>query len=411
MPAIAANRQTSAESLTEFEKKNWAALIAIDGIGPCTFFKIVNYLKQNQREWRDFWVNSNEIWAKMRLRKDIVTSIQNFRNEYSIDSYWKRLRTKRVTVVSCQDSSYPDLLQTIEDKPPLLFVKGSIEICQQLPIAVIGTRHITSYGRLVTKKITQELVSHNASIVSGFMYGVDLLSQQTALKTGGRTAAVLGFGFDHFYPARHKNIMDSMLKTGRAVFLSEYPPWVKPNRGTFPRRNRIIAALSLAVVVTEAGPKSGTQITVGSALDYGRDVFAVSGPVTSPYHLGVKKMLNQGAELVSSGQDVIASLSARHWGQYQQQIKLSQPLQPGRSREQASEPVLNKFAASALKGLDLSFLERKVVNALKTTPFTTSQLIEELETDTVKLNQTLVNLELKGLIELRANQWSLTLSF
>ncbi len=409
MSALAANTQTSAESLTKFEKKNWAALITIDGIGPRTFFKILNYLKQNQIRWRDFWVNSNKIWFKMGLRKNIIKSIKKFNKEYNIDSYWRRLSSKRVTVVSCLDSNYPGLLQTTEDRPPLLFVKGPIEICQQLPIAVVGTRHITSYGRLVTKKITQELISHDVSIISGFMYGVDLLSQQTALQTGGKTVAVLGFGFDHFYPSHHKRIMNSMLKTGRAVFLSEYPPWVKPNRGTFPRRNRIIAALSLAVVVTEAGPKSGTQITVGSALDYGRDVFAVSGPITSPYHLGVKEMLNQGAELVSSGQDIIGSLSARHWGKYQQQIKLGSQ-QTGQNGELSTKKASNKSLASAITGLNLSSLEQKVINTLQTTPFTTSQLNQELEIDAVKLNQILINLELKKLIELQANQWSLTLS-
>ncbi len=396
-PITNSGHQTAAEALLNYQKKNWAALIAVDGIGPRTFFLIRQYLKQNQISWPDFWVDANQIWSKIGLNKKTVKSIKKFKKEHSIDSYWKRLKRKQVTVVSCLDKNYPSLLQTIDDKPPLLFVKGSIEICSQLPIAIVGTRHVTAYGRLVTKKICRELVYHGAAIISGFMYGVDLLSQQTALTSGGKTVGVLGFGFDHFYPAAHQDIMQNMLKTGRAAFVSEYPPWVEPNRGTFPRRNRIIAALSLAVVVTEAGPKSGTQITVGSALEYGRDVFAVSGPITSPYHLGVKKMINQGAILVSSGQDVIFNLSARHWDKYQQQIEVSSKLNPksGKSRQ-------------IIQDCSLSCLESKIIKELKTVPLTTKQLYQDLKQDAVELNQALISLELKGLIECEANQWSLS---
>lgn len=398
--APADNRQTAAETSASCQlieqKKNWAALIAVDGVGSRTLFSINDYLKQTQISWPDFWVNAKQIWSKIGLNKKTVESIKKFKKEHSIDSYWRRLERKKVTVVSCLEKNYPSLLQTVDDKPPLLFVKGPVEICQQLPIAIVGTRHATAYGRLVTEKISRELVYHQAVIISGFMYGVDLISQQTAIASGGKTVGVLGFGFDHFYPASHQDIMQDMLKTGRAAFISEFPPWVEPNRGTFPRRNRIIAALSLAVVVTEAGPKSGTQITVGSALDYGRDVFAVSGPVTSPYHLGVKKMLNQGAALVSSGQDVISDLSARHWGEYQEQIKVNSKLnlKTGESRQ-------------SIQDCSLSSLESKIMTALETVPLTTKQLHQDLRQEAVSLSQALVNLELKGLIECEANQWRL----
>ena len=184
--------------------------------------------------------------------------------------------------------------------------------------------------------------------------------------------------------------MQKMLATNRAVFVSEYPPFVRATKGTFPRRNRIIAGLSLAVIVTEAGPKSGTQITVGYALDYGRDVFAVSGPVTSPYHKGVKAMLNQGATLVGSGQEVINNLSANNW------VKVGGETQAGGQGE------ANHLDLSAIV---VTPLQQKILQALRACPLTTQDLGEQLGEDTTAVSQALTELELRGLVGFEANQW------
>jgi predicted Rossmann fold nucleotide-binding protein DprA/Smf involved in DNA uptake len=191
------------------------------------------------------------------------------------------------------------------------------------------------------------------------MYGVDVTAQQQAVQSGGETIGVLGYGFNHIYPQTHRPIMRDMLQTGQATFISEYPPWVEPSRGTFPQRNRLIAGMSLAVLVTEAGAKSGTQITVGYALDYGRDVFAVPGPITSQYSEGVKKMLNQGARLVSSGQELLHNLSAQNWDLdgidcllEQQGVGQAggQPPQPPSAQAQPDQPSTQSQPAQAQPG-------------------------------------------------------------
>jgi DNA processing protein len=373
-----------------FVKMNHTALVSVEGVGPRTFRLIVNYLKKNRILWQDFWVNKAQIWSKIRLSQKVVESIKKFKKEYTIESYWQYLQRKDISVVGFMESDFPMLLKQTADCPPILFIKGDIKLCSKLPIAIIGTRRMTAYGKLVTNKLAQELTMSGATIVSGFMYGVDVQAQQAALEAGGATVGVLGFGFDHIFPSSQRVLMQKMLATNRAVFVSEYPPFVRATKGTFPRRNRIIAGLSLAVIVTEAGPKSGTQITVGYALDYGRDVFAVSGPVTSPYHKGVKAMLNQGATLVGSGQEVINNLSANNW------VKVGGETQAGDQGE------ANQLDLSAIV---VTPLQQKILQALQSCPLTTQDLGEQLGEDTTTVSQVLTELELRGLVGFEANQW------
>ena len=378
------------EKISFQEKKYHTAVISIDGIGPSIFCSITKYLKLNRMSWEDFWVNQDRVWSRIPLSQKIVKSINIFKKEHDIDSYWQMLKQKHISVISDREKHYPLLLKKTDDHPPILFVKGNINLCTNLPVAVIGTRRMTAYGKLVTSKITAELVSHGATIISGFMYGVDLQSQQVALESGGAAVGVLGFGFDHIFPRQQQGLVKAMLKTNRVAFVSEYPPFVQPTRGTFPRRNRIIAGLSLAVVVTEAGPKSGTQITVGYALDYGRDVFAVSGPITSPYHEGVKHLLNQGAMLVGSGQEIISNLSANNW------VKVNEKV------DSASGQQLDLSAISTTP------LQQKILDALYVLPLTIQELSQQLEVSSTEIMKTLTALELRGLVIFQANQWVLS---
>jgi DNA processing protein len=378
------------------EKKQWAALLAIDGIGPVHFYKIYEYLKQTQITWPQFWANQSQVWQKIGLNEKTAKSIKKFKKEYTISECWRRLTANNISVVSWQNPQYPPLLKKISQPPPILFVKGNIELCRQLPIAIVGTRHPTAYGKLITKRISQDLAHSQATVISGFMYGVDVLAQTSAVDVGGCTVGVLGSGFNHIYPRNHARIMERLLKTDKAVFISEFPAWVRPTRGTFPRRNRIIAALSLGVVVTEAGPKSGTQITVGYALDYGRDVFAVSGPVTSPFHLGVKKILNQGAVLVSDGQDVLRHLSALNWSDWSQHVNLSFD-----SKQRFDQLDSNSNL------LHLTSLQQQILQTISASPLTTQDLFQEFKIQIGLLNQALTDLEIKGLIICEANQWRL----
>ncbi len=378
-------------------KKNWAALISVDGVGPSTFYFIANYLKKNRISWHDFWVNKGGLWHKISIGNNTAESIEKFKNEHTIESYWNYLQSKNISVVGVTEPNYPFLLKQINDPPPILFVKGELDLAHQLPIAIVGTRKMTAYGRVVTQKIATELSANGASIVSGFMYGVDLMAQKAAIDAEGCTVGVLGYGFDYAFPTSHKMIMKKMLATGRAAFISEYPPFVQPTRGTFPRRKRIIAGLSLGVVVTEAGENSGTNITVSYAGEYGRDLFAVSGPVTSPYHEGVKKMINNGAMLVGSGSEVINNLSARNWGR---DLDLAEK---GAISDKLSTSVSSEYGSL----LNLTENQLSILKELQVLPLTTKELTAQLELDHLQVINYLTQLEVQGLVKKEANQWQL----
>jgi len=383
---FASGLSNSSICISDEEKMSWASLFSIEGVGPQTFYFILNCLKKNRISWSDFWVGKNGLYQKISIPEKIEVSIKKFKKEYTIYSYWQLLLSKGISVVSIFDSQYPFLLKKISDFPPLLFVKGEQNFWNNLPIAVIGTRKMTSYGRMVTNKIVTELVVNEASIISGFMYGVDVTAQQTAIKQGGCTVGVLGYGFDYIFPRHQTYLLQEMLQTKRAVFISEYAPFVSPTKGTFPRRNRIIAGMSLGVVVAEAGPKSGTQITVGYALDYGRDVFAVSGPVTSIYHEGTKQMINQGAVLIGSGNELLSNLSVKNWGvDYQKKTTHIQEIVTG--------------------SLMRNSLDQAIVDALRIMPLTTGGLSDQLQVDGLTITKQLAQLELKGLVKCYGSYW------
>jgi len=245
-----------------------------------------------------------ECW---QTRPALLEPVKRFQRLYTLADYWEWLISQKIEVICDIDKRYPFLLTQISDHPPVLFVKGSLRTWDQIPVAVVGTRRATSYGRFATEKLVAELVSLGSTIISGFMYGIDVQAQQTAVKQAGSTVGVLGFGFNHMYPRSQQKIFDEWLAAGQ-TFVTEFAPQTLPTKGTFPSRNRIVAGLSRAVVVVEAAAKSGSLITANLALEYGREVMAVPGPIHSLYSQGTIDLINQGARLVTSGLQVFEAL-------------------------------------------------------------------------------------------------------
>lgn len=204
--------------------------------------------------------------------------------------------------IKISDTAYPYLLKNIHDPPPILYVKG--ELPQGRMLAVVGTRKMTAYGQEVTARLTRELVEAGFVIVSGLALGVDGVAHQTTLDCGGKTVAVLGTNVEHIYPREHIGLYNSILEHGGGI-VSEVAPDVKVVRGMFPARNRIISGLSEAVLVTEGAIDSGSLITARMALDQGREVFAVPGPINSPVGEGTNYLLKNGAKLITSIEDII----------------------------------------------------------------------------------------------------------
>lgn len=214
----------------------------------------------------------------------------------------------QVQIISHGSKQYPTLLSQISDSPIVLYLKGQMPDFSRPSIAVVGTRRMTNYGHSVTKNLTGQLVLQGFTIVSGFMYGVDAVAHQTAIALKGLTIGVLGYGLGTpFYPKEHKLLADQMLASGNCL-LTEFPPWQTAVAGNFPSRNRIVSGLSLGVLVTEAASKSGSKITAQCAVDQGREVFAIPGPISSTFSDGTKELVNMGAKLVTEVSDVIEEL-------------------------------------------------------------------------------------------------------
>ena len=172
---------------------------------------------------------------------------------------------------------------------------GAITTEDQWAVAVVGTRRITAYGRQVAEEIARGLVQNGVTVVSGLARGVDAVAHQSALKNGGRTLAVLGSGVDNIYPPEHRKLADEINQSG--AIISDYPPGTPPDSANFPPRNRIISGLAQAVIVVEAGEKSGALITAAFAAEQGRDVFAVPGYLYAPQSLGTNRLIHDGARI------------------------------------------------------------------------------------------------------------------
>jgi DNA processing protein len=208
--------------------------------------------------------------------------------------------------ISLEDPNYPRLLKEISSPPQRLFVQGKIysdEAC----IAIVGTRKPTSYGIEAAKYFTRALVQAGYTIVSGLAFGIDKVSHEECIDAGGRTIAVLASGIDKITPRTNEPLAKAILEKGGAI-ISEFPPGEEALPERFPRRNRIISGLSIAVVVIEAPEKSGALITAKFAANYGREVFVVPGSIFSPNFEGSHMLIKEGASLVTRPEDIIESL-------------------------------------------------------------------------------------------------------
>ena len=211
-----------------------------------------------------------------------------------------------VGILTPADAGYPETLRTIPDPPLALYVRGLPEVASAPAVAIVGARRASLYGLECAERLACELSLRGVTVVSGLARGIDSAAHRGALKAGGRTVAVLGSGLSRVYPPEHERLAGDVAKSGWLV--SEYPMETEPLPLNFPRRNRLISGLSLGVVVVEAAARSGALITADMALEQGREVFAVPGPMTAVTSQGTHGLLKQGARLVTSVEDILEEL-------------------------------------------------------------------------------------------------------
>lgn len=399
-------------TLTTREKQIVTALIAVDGIGRGTIRQLKDKLKKEKATWSDFWQNSDPVWQqKMGLKSNQRAALKQWQQNHQAETYFGSLQAQNTNVITIEDNNYPILLKNIDDPPELLFVKGPISSIIERPLAVVGTRNISGYGRQVCQQLIPNLVACGVTIVSGFMYGVDVTAQKAAHQHGGKTIGVLGFGFDQMYPRHQKPLFKKMVAAGQ-TFISEYPPHTKPSAGLFPERNRIVAGLSAAVLVVEAGKKSGSHITARLAGQEGRSLCAIPGPINSPFSEGTKWLINEGAKLVTSAQEIMteAGFETGGWSQefVEQSKQAEQSKQPDQSRP--NKKSTKKSTKKSQPQVNFSSSEQqKIYQQLKTAALSTDELAQQTKLSITTINTHLSLLELKGLLRQEAGRWFIRL--
>jgi len=212
--------------------------------------------------------------------------------------------------ITIKNENYPELLKKIYDPPQKLYISGELRKEEKYPIAIVGTRKISNYGKQTTRLFAEALAEAGITIISGLALGVDGLAHQIALEKGTRTIAVLGSGLNIIYPPVHQKLAQEIIKSGGAV-ISEYSPNTTPTKKTFPARNRIVSGLSLGVLIIDAPKKSGALITARTAIEQGREVFVVPGRINDFNSEGCNYLIKIGAHLVTNPEEIIESLNIK----------------------------------------------------------------------------------------------------
>jgi DNA processing protein len=281
---------------------------------------------------------------------------------------WAGKHDFRITTLV--DSDYPPMLRAIYDPPPFLFLAGQWTEADNIAVAIVGSRNASDYGKGTAFSLAADLARQGISVVSGLAVGVDAASHRGALSGGGRTIAVLGSGIDIVYPPNHSGLFDEIRSKG--VILSEFFPGVGPNPGHFPRRNRVIAGLAQAVVVVEAGSKSGALLTADLALAQGKRLFSVPGSVGSQQSLGTNELIKAGAYLLTSAEDIFTVLPELKRG-------------------------YTAPAKAAPESLDQG--ERLVYNYLSVNPVQFDVIVRQSGLSVGDVSECLLGLELRGMVK------------
>lgn len=306
--------------------KYWAAFSRVPGLGPVR----IGRLQSHFGTLENAWAASKHKLQDCGMDSRTVEAITESRTEIDPDSEMERMAEAGVDAVTWSDPRYPPRLKETADPPPVLFLKGEILPEDEKAVAVVGTRKATAYGKEAAQSLTAELVRQGVTIISGLARGIDAVAHRTALEASGRTIAVFGCGLDTVYPPEHKKLAEDITQSG--ALISEHPIGEGPKAGHFPQRNRIISGMSLGVLVVEAPSQSGALWTVRHALEQNRDVFCVPGSIFSPSSKATNALIQEGAKLVASCEDILEELNLNV---VSHQLEMRQVLQPEDGTEAA----------------------------------------------------------------------------
>ena len=353
--------------------RDWIGLSLVHGIGPSSFYHLVSRFGSPTEVLHHGRAIRSEISASGNGRLAELEHPVRIRKK--ADQELRALGKFGGRALIREDQQYPELLSQTGQPPPIIYTLGEVALLDQNPVAIVGSRAATSYGRRVSRKLSRDLARSGICVVSGLALGIDAHAHTGALDGVGATAAVLGCGLDVVYPRSNRALYEQI--AGHGVLISEYPLGTPPESFRFPARNRIIAGLSRAVVVVEASKRSGSLITVQCGLEEGRDIFAMPGQVDSIKSEGTHWLLQQGASLAITADD----------------IKMQLGISPGGSVAQQQRPQPES---------ELSQEAAMLLTMIEPYPRSWEELLNESALSVPAFNQALLTLELNGLVEFTA---------
>ncbi|HQZ29310.1 MAG: DNA-processing protein DprA [Verrucomicrobiales bacterium] len=362
-------------------KEAFLALNLLPRIGP---IRVRRLLERFERPQAILSAKRNELVAVPGIGEEMADQLTDWENRIDLAEEQRRISDHGISLLTLEDEDYPPALRTIYDPPFLLYIKGRILPADRAAIGVVGSRRTTHYGKEQAKKLSFQLAKAGFCIVSGLARGIDTAAHEAALAAEGRTLAVLGSGIGNVYPPENQALADRISEHGAVI--SEFPVLYVPDKQSFPLRNRIVAGISRGLLVVEAPVRSGSLITANQALEQGRTVFAVPGPIDRPTSEGCHRLIQQGATLVCSAQDIIDELDLEIGFLALDDTPRARPGSPGKIAEPRREP-------------ELSDGERLILTELMAGDATIDTLATATGIPAGRVSATLLQLELKSLVK------------
>lgn len=372
------------------EQREWLTLALVPGVGSTHFIRLLaryrtpgNVLQAGRSELSEV------------VPPKLAQQIAQYADVADVQTQERLLEEYDANIVTLNDANYPVRLGEIYDPPLVLFTRGELIEEDEYAVAIVGTRRATPYGIRVAERLGRELAARGITVVSGMATGIDSAAHRGALEAGGRTIAVLGCGVDIVYPRQNADLMHAIEKQGCVI--SQFPMGIEPMKGNFPRRNRVMSGMTLGTVVVQAPARSGALITAHSAVEQGREVFAVPGEIGVANSEGPHALIREGAKLVENVEDILVELNLPVQVRQPQSLEAPANVTPAATaHSETAAPSTQPTPALAMPAMSDS--ERGILGVLSENGSFVDEIAAACRVSVSETLSALTILELKGLV-------------